>query len=298
MIQVDVVTQPKTVDLTTVQAFKDELRLTSVNSARDAWLADRITEASRTIEDELDRPLTRQRVRQRFPGSDRQLVSIDVTPIVAVERVRSRGLGDEDLTITAFGEEVVRIDNREAGLLWHRDGWTSEQLQSVWLTEDAWPGSADRSWEATYVGGWLTRADDLMASGVTASGSDFVVPDPTSLPLLASGDPVTLSGWLLNRGRATIVGVDFTTGRITVDKALTPETGGASAKLVVKNLPATLERACLDTVRAWYYSQTRDTTKSSESLGDWSASWGGPESLSGALPSSVMLALNRYRRWM
>ena len=39
-------------------------------------------------------------------------------------------------------------------------------------------------------------------------------------------------------------------------------------------LPGDVEQACIDTVRTWYAARTRDLSKTSERLGDWSATYG------------------------
>lgn len=293
-----VVTPAQTVALTTLAQVKAEMRLTMVDAARDAWIEDKIEEASAAIAEELDRPLTRQRVRQRFDGSGRSVVALDLTPIVSLEAVTDERRGGVELLTS--GETEIRIYDRDAGLIWNDRGWPETGPLTIWLTVDQLAQPGDAPWEATYLGGWLTRADDIMASGITASGSELLQEAGSGpMPLVAPGDQLVLRGWENNRGRYLVTG--RTDLSITVDGTFTTEVGGANALVAVRNAPAGLERACIDAIRTWFDRQTQNVAVSSEHIGDWGATYIVPDGMAGGtnvLPGPVLMALDRWRRPM
>lgn len=290
---------PQTVNLTTLEIVKGELKLTTTDAARDAWIQDRIEQASLAIQDELDRPLTRQQVQERFDGNGRMLAALELTPIASLDSLKNAWLGEIDLSITTLGNEVARIDNAEAGLIWRNYGFADDSPQKVWLTVDSMAQAGAKPWQATYHGGWLTRADDLTASGFTASGTDIIRNDGGIMPLVAPGDQIALSGWALNRGRFVVSA--RTDDSISVENILVVEVAGAGAAVQVRNLPAGLERACIDTVRSWFYLRTQNTGYKAESIGDWSATYGDPTGAAeraNVLPGAVVTTLDRWRRLM
>jgi hypothetical protein len=295
-----VITPASSDNLTTLEALKAAMGLTTVDAARDAWLQTQIESASSLIRDELERPLTRCRVQERFDGVGRMTATLDVTPIAQVESLQNQWLGEIDITNTDLGIQPFRVDNAEAGIIWRQRSFPDDSPSQVWLTINTMaPQAGNKPWQATYLGGWLTRADDVSASGFSASGATISAPgDVDPLPLVAPGDQIALVGWPTNRGRVKVTERvdDFT---ITVDADLNIETAGIGAQLVVRNLPGGLERCCIDAVKFWYDSKSRESGVKSESIGDWSVTYGDPNSSDrdgGVLPGSVACALDRWRR--
>lgn len=291
----ELLTPPAHVAFSTLARMKSELGLspTTQDAARDAWLADRICDASGLIEAEIGRPVTRQRVRERFSGDGRMVALLSVTPVRQLEVLEHDDNGLIDLTV---GE--VRIANAEAGFLWRRGGWPDDSPIGGGLTWDPQPQLGEQPWRATYLGGWLTVADDVAAAGVTCSGHDFIFPAGKTVPLLVSGEDVASRGWANAGNNRRFKVVNRTDTVLTIDGTLTVEVGaGAEPQILVRNLPATFERLVFETVKTWYYARRdgRDPAKKSESIGDWSASWG-TDGESAALPCSVLKGLEQFTR--
>jgi hypothetical protein len=295
----EVVTPPANVAFTTLARVKAELGIpvTSENPDRDAWLADRLCDASRLITEELGRPVARQRVRQRFGGTGRQTLLLDLTPVVTVESIVSDDTGPIDL---AAG--TVRIVDPASGILWNRFGWPDESPEVfTGLTTDTSADFGESPYAAVYLGGWLSAADDLSGAGVTASGERFTMPAGVIAPLIASGEQVASRGWGNRENNRRFKVIARTDDAIVIDGVLVAEVGqGAEVQLLVRNMPPQFERCVFDTLKGWYHTQRRDPTIKSESIGDWSASYGqltwSDGNVASGLPESVCLMLEQFRR--
>ncbi len=292
----ELLTPPAHVAFSTLARVKAELGLSATveDDARDAWIVDRICDASSLIETELGRPIARRRVRERFSGNGRMLALLTITPVRAIEAVTHDTLGPIDLSL---GD--VRISDPDAGFLWCRQGWPDDSPVSAGLTYDPQPQVGEQPWQTTYLGGWLTVADDVRGDGITCSGHDFIFPAGKPVPLLVSGEDVASRGWLNagNNRRFKVINRSDTV--LTIDGTLTVEIGvGAGPQILVRNLPATFERLVMDTVRMWYFARQtqRDPSIKSESLGDWSASYAIPGENGSVLPASVLKGLEQFRR--
>lgn len=295
---IEVLTPPRTVNLTTLARLKADLRIpdTDVDAARDEWLEDKIEEASRAISEELDRPLTRQRVRERFSGGGRTSLTLELTPVVWLESLAHDDTGAESLT-----DGRLRVINPDAGIVWREEGWEDDSPWQVGLTVDPLPQQGDMPWESRYWGGWLTADDDVLASGIDVVDGWYRLPTGVAAPYLVSGELVVARGFATpgNNGRFRVLAREA--DGVLVDAALTNEDGGPDTELRVRNAPSQLERLVFDTIRAWMYGRLRDPSISSERLGDWSASYGGGDTgadTSAALPPNVLRGLDRWRRWM
>lgn len=284
---IEVLTPPQTTDLTTLARVLADMGASGVDDVRDERLATMIDDVSRMIADELERPLTRQRVRERVGTTGRPTALVSLRPIASLDTLTVEGGGEQVIG----GFEGARIEDRGAGIIWCRTfGDDSARTLDLVVDRRPWPGL--EPWTVTYQAGWLTRADDIMASGITASGATLTRTSGR-MPLLASGDQVLLRGWgsAANAGRFVVFA--RTDLEITVGGTLDVEVGGPDAKIEVRNLPASLERLALDTIRVWL-DPDWDPTKKSESIGDWSASWGGV-GMDRSLPAHVIAGLEQWR---
>jgi hypothetical protein len=306
MAFVRIVTPPRHNALTTLAVVRESNGITVVDSALDQWLLDRIDDASRLIEEELNKAVVRRRVIERFEGNNMTTFALDVTPVVSWESLFGADVGEVDLSEDDVGNERYRIEDPAVGTIWKEGGWPAEPPVVVGLVVDPVPQRGRRSWEAGYVGGYLTRSDDISASGVdvdeSVSGGGRVS-GITSMPILVPGDVVAFIGWSLNSGKRVVTEV-FEDG-FSVDpdgEALSDEVGPAGAQILVRTVPSVYERACVEAVGAWYYKKTNPASGNvkSERIGDWSATYGSPTSggsvAETVLPAHVIASLSKYRR--
>lgn len=288
------VTPPQQILLTTLARVRADLGLSASDPALDAYLSAKIEQASSAIASELDRPILRQRVRERFGGVGRTTIALEVTPVVAIEALDHDLDGSVDL---ALGDVV--LENGEAGIVRHRWTWPTDAPRVMGLTIDRIAAAGETPWTLTYVGGWLSAADDISASGVSALGRRLTMPAGAIAPLLASGEQIVAAGFSQpsNNRRMIVTGRTESTIDVAVD--LQAETAGPGATIEVRNLPGALERLAMDAIRSWYYARKRDPSIRSERIGDWSATYGkAAEDQDEALPGTVLKGLDRFRRLM
>lgn len=293
---ITIVTPARYIALTTLAQVKGDLELTDVNATRDAWLEGRIEDASRAISEELDRPLVRQEVSEKFGGLGRTEIVLEMTPIAQLTELVHRDNGPVDLAL-----ETIQITDADAGLVWREIGWPDDSPVRVWLQPETVPQQGRRPWTMKYLGGWLTRNDDVLASGVDVAGQVFTLPSGSVTPLVAPGDVISTRGFSESANNGRFVVTARTELSISVDADLAAETAGAAAVIAVRNLPSELERLTIETVKSWYHARRRDPSIVGERLGDWSATYGGGgagEVFSTSLPAFVLKGLDRYRRLM
>lgn len=61
-------------------------------------------------------------------------------------------------------------------------------------------------------------------------------------------------------------------------------------------LPGAVQRACIETVKAWWFARAQDTTVQSESTGDERVVYNNVPTQAGSLPSTALALLRTYRR--
>ena len=119
--------------------------------------------------------------------------------------------------------------------------------------------------------------------------------------MVAAGDRITLKGWATAGNNQTVTVSSRTAAKIVVTSTtLTAEASTDVARtLVVRQppygLPRAIERACVETVKAWWYQRQHDPAVSSKTVGDLSLTYSvtaGAESL----PTPVKRILAPYRR--
>lgn len=287
---VTVVTAARSTDLTTLQRVKGALRLTTADPTRDAELQLLVAEASDTIERKIERVLRRELVDERIEGSGRTTALVTRRPVAEIVSVNHDDLGDVGLT-------DIRIVDAGAGIIGNESGWGDESPLGVWLGADPLAQTGRAPWLVRTKAGFFLPGDALVVSGALAADGTLTLSSGT-LPLLAAGEVVRLSGFLeaANNGR-------FAVSARTSDTVLklvgtfTVETAPADALLDPRTLPAELERFAIETAKAWWLSSGRDPSLSQESLGDWSATYGRKTSLTtkaGILPETVAEAIEAW----
>jgi len=294
-MDITIVEYPHSTALTTVARMREELGLTT--SAQDTRLETLIEEASADIVAYCQQPLIRQTVTERQVGLGRTVQALFVTPVPrgGVTAARWRGT-----LVSGYS-----VSNPDAGFLFRADRWDDTRQVNQWIERDPaiMPGNPD--YEFDYSGGYLLPGDNVTCSGnavATAATSTFSFADTeNTFPILCSGEQVIVAGFENdeNNGRFTVL--ERTTTTLRVEGTLIDETASGSSIVTfnVRTLPRDLERLCVTEVKARYLSQRRDPTIKSESLGDWSASYGAAAgdsvATSGLLPQ-VAFGLDKYVR--
>ena len=264
-------------------------------AADPEMLTDLIADASAAIVAFCDREFAREAVTEEFAGDDRDVVLFSRTPIAGVTSIRDRN--------SVVNPSGYRVYDPGVGLVQRvGDLWRESRPTIPFITSEVnvgRPGLLD--YAADYLGGYLMPDDDLISPDLAADATDnaFV---GTDLPLLASGDNIYVAGFndAANNGRHIVQ--SRTNTRIAVRSTLVTESGTGQITLTCCTLPRDLQRACLDTVVAWFNSQERDSAIVSEKIGDWSATYRGAANNdgnvaeTGGLSQVVAARLARWRR--
>lgn len=291
---ITVLTAAQTTELTTLARVKAALRLTTDDASRDQNLCLYITEASSAIETTIGRVLRRERIQERVAGTGRTTLVAGRYPVAELEAVAHDDLGDQEIG------DSLRVSDAETGILWRATGWPQDLPITVGLTVDEQQQLGRQPWLLTMKTGYLLPGDAIAASGFDVATDGTLTRTGGTMPLVAPGDVIRLSGFngAGNNGRFPVLARTDTT--IRVSAALTAETSGPDAYIEARTLPAELERLAIEAVKAWYLSEGRDPAVTSERLGDWSASYSRSSSMRqsgtviGLLPDHVLTALERW----
>jgi hypothetical protein len=287
-----VVTPPRHTNLTTLQRARVELQ--KCIGVEDDWILQAIEDASRAVMEELDRPLLRSRVSQRFSGNGDTTAMLDLTPVASLESVEGSSWIGGLLDLTT-GQ--VRITDALAGFLWREQGWPDDTPWGLDITADRSAYQGVMPWTATYLGGYLVADDDFAANGVVvAENGTFTMPVGVPPPLLAAGDVVKLSGFVgaKNVGRFVVVSASDT--GFVLAGTFTAETAVNGSRVEVRTLPASIERAVFDTLHSWWNRRGRDQSVTSERIGDWSATYSNKGTADMTLPESATKGLAKFKR--
>jgi hypothetical protein len=313
---VTVLYPPQSEAFATLDTVKANLNLTDTDAARDAWLEDRIADASAAITEYIDRPyILRQRVKERFSGTGRTNVLLETTPIMSIELVEHSDAGvvydKNNADNSNLNLDRIFIHNAEAGIVFRESGWPDNAPIHVWLAVDRLEQDGRAPWQATYVGGYLTHNDDIVASGysvaaITASGTSVLtaIDDAPVMPLVVPGEIVRLRGFANRKNNGRFIVRERTDETIVLNGLLTDETAPGGSSVEVATLPSTLERCVVEAVKNWYLRKVNphDPEVVSEHIGDWSAQFASGR-LAGAdittmLPPDVLRAIEPYVRMM
>ncbi len=292
MSQISIGTHPNTTALTTLRRVKVELGLSLTDTSLDELLDALVDEASQAIESYCGRAFGRAVVTETMPGTGRTRLVLTRTPVASVTSVVYN-----DSTISS---SEYAVEDATAGFLYRDDGWywTVSQDASD-LVPRYVPSLPTNDYAITYTGGYLLPGDNLsLATLSIAASTDCVKDSASGFPLVVAGDRVTTAGWNTAANNRTMTVVSRTAAKVVVNSTvLVDEASTANPRTVtVRNLPADLERACVETVKAWYLGRTSDPRMTSKSVGDLSLSYSVTAG-ERALPSSVTKILSAYRRF-
>ncbi len=299
--------KPQQTALTTLATVNSELDLTTgQNTSRDQYLRDRIQEASDEIVRVANKRLARARVMEPIDGSGSTEALLELTPLVQVDSVTL--LGDEQ-TQDARDDDAddyanFRVDDPEAGIIVTDSGWYNSRPVGIWLDKYEMNQTGRRDLRAKYWGGYLLPSDNVAASGITldAATKKIALPAGFKVPLLCSGERVTLRGFATTSNNDAFTVVARSATDITVAESLTDEVGPSAGMLIVSTLPGDWERYCLQAVKSAYLSKKRDPKLLMEHLADWGATYDAGRAagtdVTGILPSEVISDIERRNRRM
>jgi len=298
-----VIEKARTTNFTTLAHVKSELSLTDVIESRDEVLSRMIEDASAAIVSYCDRAFARETVTEKLEGYDRTLMMLDRTPLVEVSEVRYKG--DVVSPASGFDQDAGwSLHDPSAGFLFRQDLFTSTQPRRTWIETEIQPMAGRQDWHIDYTGGYLMPGDNLVASGTmsaAAADNSFNLPedDDEYFAIIVAGEVIRTSGFTdpANNGKHTVV--SRTPTKLVVASTLVDETASGFHRLTCQTLPADLERRCLDTVKSWYLWVKRDTSITSERLGDWSAAYASAPFLAAdnyGLPPMVTAGLQKWAR--
>jgi hypothetical protein len=139
----EVVTAAATHDLTTLAAVQIELG--TLTNAQKTWAGRAITFASALIEQEANMVFPQQDYQETIPGSGSSTLMLDRTPVIGAP------------TILSTNNEVIVdfvVEDREAGLLYRRLGWTEEVSYLSNITRDPLAFDRHPNFIVTYTAGF------------------------------------------------------------------------------------------------------------------------------------------------
>lgn len=279
---------PATTALTTVDAVRAELRLTT--EEHDQALQRLIADATDAIQSYLDRICARRKLRETLTGTDDGILQL-AHPPVAPTAVLHRG------------EPILdyEVEDGRAGHLYREDGWPSRDAVRAFLTLSPVPGQGPRDWAVEYAAGWFLPCDDYgPVATIAATAATKTLTDSAGgfSPLLVPGDVIELASQnSLNTGRRTLVSATPTT--LVVQEPLQDEAAGEAITVRVRTLPRDIERACIETVAAWRAGQGRDPSIASKRVADTTITYrGGADADTGPrqLPPRVLGLLTPWVR--
>lgn len=302
MADITVITPARSTGLTLVAKVKTEIKVTS--SDDDSFISDLIAEASSAISDHLNRDLARCVVSEGLPSYHKNTLMLSRTPVVAVSQVLQQGdNGFDPSTGDVLDSTEYWISNADAGFLFKRTGWRTSEIigfPAVFSPDVSYLPEQPNTkiWTAQYTGGYLLPGDDVTSSSISAIASDssFNLVG-ARLPLLVVGDLVMASGFSNAGNNGTFVVKSCTDTKLVVTGNLIDEAAGQNVSLAVRNLPSSVERAAIETIKGWYFGRDRDWTTKMERIGGTrSGAWTAQYDPSAAFPPLAIQLLERYQR--
>ena len=251
-------TPPLNVNLTTLAAVKTELLVSG--SSHDDFLTSLIEQASESICSICMRRFERVEVTETLAGTGDYLASVSRIPVASLV---SASLDGEDQTL-----DGISIYEPVFGQLYRESGWNDTRPRSR-----PWAGA--KLWSLRYWAGYLLPGDDVVASTISVAASDDSYNDTGSgFPLLVAGDLILALDFTESANNGYKVVASATRSKIIVTTELTTEAADDDPRtLAVRTLPRSIERACIDLVRAGYAARDRDPTLVSKSIDDVSATY-------------------------
>lgn len=259
--------------LTSVERVQQELGLASLTPSQRDRIEGLIETISNDVAEYCGREFVREGVTEAMTGYGRTVLALTRTPLAFVSDVRFRGA-----SIPASGYDGWSIYNAGAGFLYKASGFISSEAIAIGITPRFANTPGELAWQADYIGGYLTRADDVETAALTltASGNCYrLLNEEQEWPLVCSGEYVSVAGFTNFRNNRKHRVLARTASELTVAESLVEETPDAICHVYVHNLPAGLEMAVLDIITRQYLNTGRDRDVQSERIGDWSATYGG-----------------------
>lgn len=294
---VTVTTPAKYTGLTTLARLKEELAITTAES--DSLLEATIRRSSAAIEAYCHRTFAREAVSETLGGFGGPYLMLNRYPVVSVS------------TVTFDGELWMdySLHDKATGTLYRENGWAWTARTHYGLTGGGRfadygspiPGSEEPLLVVAYTAGWMLPGNSLINKiTVSAASADNSFNDSASgFPaLLKAGDIIETSGFAnaANNGRHVVSGTP-TAAKIVVTTTLTTEAAGASVKVLTENLPADLEKACLESTKTFYLGRQTDPGVVEKQVGPMRVRYGESDSVQRlGLPPSVVGLLAPYVR--
>ena len=139
----EVLTAAEATDLTTVVAVQTEIG--SLTSAQKVWASSAITFASALIEQEANQHFAQQQFKETIEGSGSSTLMLARTPVIGIPTI-----------VTVDNEVIVDfvVEDANAGILYRRQGWTSEISYARNITYDPLAYEQHPRFVITYVAGY------------------------------------------------------------------------------------------------------------------------------------------------
>lgn len=292
-MSVTILQPAQTFDLTTLARVQTELP--QIRDTALDLLALTITEASAAISDYCHQVFAQETVQEDVPAYGDAFLQLTRTPVLRIQTI----LYDSDLVLD------YSIEDAAQGLLFREQGWTHTAPVKWWLSPFTVARTEVSRFHVTYTAGYVLPGQDRRGSFSVRSQDQAFHDALGQFPTLPVGARIRAGGFAggnngvfgLVRGTASDL---FVTGA-----ALTDETAGSGQLLGLSTLPPALERACLETVKAWYLQRTQNPALRALRMGDTSMQWdaGGLADARSAgtltvlgLPPRALALLAPYRR--
>jgi hypothetical protein len=295
------VTRASTLRLTTKERV--QLEMPSIPAGDLAFVDKLVDNASSAIASYCNRdkaPFARQSYTETLGAYGDIWLMLKATPLVVVTSVLQDGQALTDWV----------IEDADAGVLYRRQQffWTS-QLNPGYAGRQTFPafgapiaGTEEPRFTVNYVAGWLTPAQDLVGkTTISAAAADNSFNDSgNGFPaLLQAGDFVTLSGFAnaANNGTFTVTGTPAP-GKFTVSGGplVNESAPGGGVTAIFNNMPSDLERAAVETVKAWYLDRQKAPHSRRERVGLLDMEWTDPVNMVTGLPFTAVGLLRTYMR--
>jgi hypothetical protein len=273
--------------LTTVGAVKRELGA----DVDDQLVESLVRAASEVVSRYCGRSFGREVLSETVSGYGGQHLMLARTPIVTTAAVLHEGSPIIDYVVGDSG----------AGLLYRKQSWLDTTEVGWYMSEYRRSYESEPQFTVTYTAGYLLPSDDVVSALLTASAADnsFNLTG-ASFPLLVAGDTVTTADFPTAANNGTFTVVSRTASKVVVSGG-TLATDAADPNsprtMAVRTLPYDIERAVIETVKAWYFARTPQASVASKTVGDLSIHYRAPADSSEGLPSSAIGLLAPYRRF-
>lgn len=262
-----------TTRLTTVAMVESLIGATS----DDSLLADLIDQASAAVVGYCHRPFAREVYSESLPGFGDIRLQLARTPVLAVSSI----VDQDGNVITDYS-----IADAERGWLYRRGGWSWSVQAYAGLSGGGGfmdfgsplARQEEPHYTVAYTAGYLLPGTNLVGvSTIAAAAADNSFNDSASgfSTQLRAGDVIEASGFTnaANNGRFVVTGTP-TAAKITVSAALTTEAAGSARTVKLQTLPADVEKACIEAVKAWYLERRDNSNVEEKQVGPMRVRYG------------------------